>query len=285
MKLPTFFVIGAMKAGTTSLHAYLDQHPDIHMSRIKEPHFFARPADGPYSHRIDELADYEKLFESSAIARGESSPTYSLYPRCQEVPKRISALVPDAKLIYLVRNPIDRIVSHYMHNVAIDGVRKSFADQVGDLADLNNPYIYACLYATQMEQYLRVFDRNQILVIDQAELLSSQSATLRTIFRFLRVDTEYDMPLLQTKYGTSEDRRQFPARYLRFADRVSSSPLRLFPRSGLRSARRLVERTLWPSIKRPVVGDEIRRQVARACAPDVARLREYTGKEFSTWGV
>jgi Sulfotransferase family len=284
MALPTFFVIGASKAGTTSLHTYLDQSPEIHMSRIKETNFFVSPDDSMYSDRVKDLHEYEELFRCSAQVRGESSPSYSMYPHHGGVPDRIAALVPDAKFIYLVRNPIDRIVSHYMHDVATSGVRQTFDDRMGDLSDPDNPYVYPCLYAMQVEQYYRVFDRSRMLVIDHVELLQKRDATLKTIFRFLDVNDAFYTPLFDIEHETASERRQVPVRFWRLRNNVVASPLRLIiPRSVRRPVRRMAEHALWPAVKRPVVSEAARRQVAHVCGPDIARLREYTGKEFSAW--
>ena len=86
--LPTFFVIGAARAGTTSMHYYLSLHPQIQMSATKEPHYFAGPpGEIPYGGpRVDSLDDYRKLFDPSAPVRGEASPSYAAYPRRQGVP-------------------------------------------------------------------------------------------------------------------------------------------------------------------------------------------------------
>jgi hypothetical protein len=283
MSLPTFFVIGAIKAGTTSLHSYLNYSPEIHMSKIKETNFFIDPAGGLYGSRVGNLRQYEDLFRSSALVRGESSPTYSMYPRHKGVPERISELVPDAKFIYLVRNPIDRIVSHYMHNVGTSGVRSNFEDNVGDLSDPNNPYVYPCLYAMQMERYLRVFDKSQLLLVDHADLLQDRHVTLKTIFRFLGVDDEFYTPLFDAEHAKGGELRQVPVGYARFKENFGSSRFQLVPQRVRRPVRRIAERALWPAVTRPQVSEITRKQMSRVCAPDLERLRAYTGREFSAW--
>lgn len=92
MALPTFLIIGAMKSGTTSLHRYLDQHPQIQMSARKEPSFFSGPEAGiPYTlSRVSDVKQYEELFDPTVEVRGEASPNYTIYPRRQGVPERIS---------------------------------------------------------------------------------------------------------------------------------------------------------------------------------------------------
>lgn len=274
-----------MRAGTTSLHAYLGQHPEIHMSPVKEPHFFARAEDGTYGHRVADRGSYERLFESPLAVRGESSPTYSLYPKHREVPKRIAELVPEAKFLYLVRDPIDRVVSHYLHNVATGSMRSDFATAVGDLSDPNNPYVYPSLYAMQLEQYLRYFALDAVLVVDQAELACNRTASLRKIFEFLGVERDFESDAFREEQSAAATRRQYPRGYEQFLNQRVSSPVRLIPRRIRRSSRRFVERVLWPPLPRPTVTASMQRQIERVCGRDVARLRNYTGLKFESWQI
>src|SRR5947209_2632070 len=125
--LPTFLIIGAMKSGTTALYHALRQHPDIWMSPEKEPHFFAFedqeiPYAGPRdryileSMTVRDIAAYRRLFEPGAAkaAAGEASVMYLYLPH---VPPRVKERVPTARLIALLRNPVDRAYSSYMHMV------------------------------------------------------------------------------------------------------------------------------------------------------------------------
>ncbi len=283
--LPNFFVIGALKAGTTSLHFYLEHVPGIHMSHVKETNFFLDPTPGLAFTRVASLRQYVRLFRSDAPVRGESSPAYTLYPLLRGVPERIAALVPDAKLIYVVRNPADRIVSHFVHNVATKDIRRSFADNAGDLSDADNRYIFPCLYWMQLQRYLKVFDASQILVVDNEDLLHDRLTTLGEIFRFLRVDDRFYSPAFDTEQLKRGDRRRVPPRVGMIRDRAGTSPLRFVPSGVRRPLRQAVERALWPAVDTPVVTEAQRRDIRRVCGPDVARLREFTGKAFSTWDV
>src|SRR5581483_2636709 len=104
--LPTFFIIGATRAGTTSLAQYLASHPEVHMSPYKEPHFFVEPGDGlpSVADRIGTLPAYERLFVTDLPVRGEASTSYSHFPARRGVPERIHAMVPAARILYLVRD-------------------------------------------------------------------------------------------------------------------------------------------------------------------------------------
>jgi hypothetical protein len=108
--LPSLIVIGAQKCGTSSLHAYLDAHPEIAMSTPKELDFFGGPGFANWERGVDW---YRAQFDPEAPVRGESSPSYTAYPFVVGTPERIHALVPGAKLIYMVRDPIERLLSQW----------------------------------------------------------------------------------------------------------------------------------------------------------------------------
>jgi hypothetical protein len=285
--LPSFFVIGAAKAGTTSLHSYLDQHPEIQMSANKEPRFFAGPADGiPYPpDRVWGRDEYELLFDPSFAVRGEASTDYAAHPRRRGAPERIRELVPEAKFIYLVRDPIARTISHFQMGVAVMGERRSLAEALGDLSELRSPYIASSLYGTQLENYLRHFPEERMLVLDQAELLSDRRATVRRAFAFLGVDEDADLPGLGEEHLSSAEWRTYSPRYVRFVDRFVAPAVRWVPKGFRRSLRRSVERRLWPPLEKPVVAGELQERLEALYAPEADRLRELTGREFRNWSV
>lgn len=286
MALPTFFIIGAQKAGTTSLHYYLDQHPEIQMSSVKEPHFFSGPENGlPYLlDRVDRLAEYEKLFDPAIRVRGEASAEYAAHPRRQDVPVRIDELVPEAKFIYLVRDPVARTVSHYKMLVALKGERRSLQEVLGDMSDLKSPLIAPSLYASQLELYLRYFDEDRMLVIDQADLLANRAATLGQVFSFLSVDGLIDSSLFETELLSSQNWRTYPDGYVDFIARAVAPRVRWVPRGIRRPVRQFVENILWPPLDASL-DDELRIRLEERFAPEASRLRALTDKTLATWSV
>jgi hypothetical protein len=284
MPLPTFFVIGAPRSGSTSLYQYLSLHPEITMSRIKEPHFFVDNVRRP-AVRVDDLAEYEALFSSETKVRGEASPSYACYSQHSGAPERISALLPAAKFIYLVRDPIDRTVSHYVHRVAVENERRPFADALGHLDDPANPYTCPSRYATQLERYLRYFPMDRIMVIDQGDLLRQRTETLSAVFSFLGVDEGFASSGFDEERGASEGRRRYSTRYLRLSERAASSPLRILPRGTRRSLRAVLERLMFRPVERPSITPELRERLEALYSPEVSRLRTLTAKPFSTWSL
>lgn len=195
-RLPDFIIIGAPKCGTTTLYSYLCRHPRVFMSAVKEPEFFAR--DDVYARGE---AWYRSLFAGARDGQicGEASTSYAKWPFYSGVPERIAAMVPNAKMIYLMRHPVERAYSWYAH-VMRDGVTKTFEQAIEDDPTL----IYPSLYIRQIEQHLAVFTRDQFLFLTLDELKASPAETLARTQRFLGIpeqDLTSDGAILANKGG------------------------------------------------------------------------------------
>jgi hypothetical protein len=285
--LPTLFIIGAAKAGTTSLHYYLDQHPEIQMSATKEPNFFSGPEDGlPYPlGRVETLADYERLFESAAPVRGEASVCYTHYPRRKGVPERIKECVPGAKFLYVVRDPIARSVSQYRYSVAVEGERRSVQEVLRGFEDPSSPCVCPSRYATQLELYLRHFPQDSVLVVDHADLHANRRSTLSEIFRFLSVDETVDSSQFDEELNATRDHRMVPSSYTRIRAAGASAAVSWVPSSVRRPTRRAIERLLWPPLQDTTLDSDLSQRLAEHYAGEMERLRALTGKSFPTWTV
>jgi hypothetical protein len=183
MTLPNFVVIGAMKAGTVSLRHYLDDHPDVFVGnggRFGEPNFFIAEHNWPRGHGW-----YESLFDGAgtAAAIGECSPSYTWAHVYRGVPERMARLVPEARLVYLVRDPIARMQSMYMHQVSAGRERRR-----PEVALLDDRYLGPSLYGFQLAAFLDHFDRGQVLVIASEVLRDRPHEALSAVFSHLGVD-------------------------------------------------------------------------------------------------
>lgn len=284
--LPTFFVIGAARAGTTSLHYYLSLHPEIQMSATKEPHFFAGPAGNiPYgTPRVGSLAAYRALFDPRVAVRGEASPSYAAYPRRTGVPARIREMVPGARMIYLVRDPVERTLSHYRHRVAVEGEHRGLAEALGDYGP-SNIYLCASRYATQLEQYLQCFPATSVLIIDQSELRGSRAQALRRIFTFLCVASDFSSPSFDREYRGSDAGRRYPGWYRTVLDVGAKTPLGLLPPAVRRRLRARVEGAVLPALPGVAPSGEVGERLATVLAPEADRFRSLTGLETPAWSL
>jgi len=177
--LPNFVVIGAQKSGTTSLWAYLQGHPEVYLSETKEPNFFTSDADAA---RRDW---YEQLFEgSTAKAVGEASTTYTMYPLATGVPARMAAMVPGARLVYVMRHPVERMRSAYRHRLARGSDHRPIERALAE----DSTYLDVSRYAMQLEQYLAHFPRSQLLLITAEDLRDHRAATLARVCSFIDVN-------------------------------------------------------------------------------------------------
>jgi hypothetical protein len=196
--LPDFLILGAQKAGTTALYAYLRWHPEITGPSFKEVSFFDR-----------HYAKGERWYRAHMPVRrrslvGEASPSYLFHPLA---PERVARMLPDARLIALLRNPVDRAFSHYQHEVALGREPLSFEAAVDredermqgeldrmlrdpsyfSLAWWNYTYVARGRYAEQLERWFASFPREQLLVLFTEELSADTARTYRRVLGFLGV--------------------------------------------------------------------------------------------------
>jgi hypothetical protein len=268
-------VIGAMKCGTSSLHYYLGLHPEIEMSREKELNFFLQAHNWPLG-----LEWYRSWFSPERKVRGETSPGYTAYPQHDGVPERMHALLPHAKLIYLVRDPIDRLISHYLHNVTEGKETRTFADAMRDPA---NPYLQRSRYAQQLEQYLAFYPMSQLLVLKQDDLRLRREATLERAFSFLGVAHDFrDVRFSWERHRSERKRLRTP-----FGHRLSkTAPMRLLQRVP-RRIRWPVEDLIYLPFSRRVARVHLdgatRARLTSELDAEVARLSALTGERYDEW--
>src|SRR3954466_10897432 len=181
--LPNLIIIGAQKCGTSGLHYYLSLHPEISVSQPKELNFFIAERNWPLG-----IDWYRGHFDPNAKVRSEASPNYTAYPQHLGVPERMHSVVPDAKLLYMVRDPIDRIAAHWVHNYA---KRREKGDLRSTLLHPNTSYLARSHYHAQVQRFLRLYGREQVLVIEQQQLRTKRRETLRTVFEFAGADPDF----------------------------------------------------------------------------------------------
>lgn len=176
-----FMIIGVQKCGTTSLSYQLDQHPEIEICEDKEPDFFSRNPD--WKSKINE---YQRLFKNNKRIKGEASTTYSWYLEFPETAQRLFDYNPNLKLIFIVRDPVERMRSHYMHELSKARTKMPIEKEVL----LNPTYLHHSLYSIQIRPFLKLFSKENFHFICFEEYVKNPVQTLESVAEFLNVSKQ-----------------------------------------------------------------------------------------------
>jgi hypothetical protein len=293
--LPSFLILGAQKAGTTALFYALSKHPEVFTSPVKEPRFFvdeakaladaAGPGDGE-TKMMSLLAEYEALFADAgdAAVRGEASPAY-LYDA--EAPAKIAALVPDAKLIAILRNPVERAYSNFLYLVRegreplhdFGAALEAEAERREGGWSTNWFYKDKGFYAAQLERYLAHFERDQIHCILYEDYNADPEPAVRDVYRFLGVDDGFSQDLSIRLNVSGLPKSKGLQRVSNRSRRLKWLIEPLVPdrvRRGLLKAQN-------KNLSRPPLPADVRASLIADYREDIERLRELTGLDVSGW--
>ena len=276
--LPNLIIIGGLKCGTTSLHHYLNLHPEIAMSRPKELNFFVAELNWPLGRDW-----YAGHFDPKAPVRGESSPHYTNRPAFAGVPERMREVLGDeVRLIYVVRDPIDRMLSHYLHNLGGGYDERPLTEA---LAEPESSYVARSRYFFQLEPYLEAFGRDRIQIVSREDLKRDRPETMRRAFAFCEVDPDFTSEQFEREWetGVAKTGGRF-----RVMDRAVRLPgLRALDRNFDRlpeSLRWIVERLVHDpeggEAPKPELPADLRERLVEVLGEDVARVEELTGRRF-----
>ena len=299
MIMPNFLLIGAQKAGTTALNYYLKEHPQIYMSPIKEPGFFDFEGQKPnfigpgdqelFDHVPTDIESYRQLFQgvSDEIAIGEAT-TWYLYS--SRAPERIKHYIPNAKLIVILRNPVDRAYSAFMHTVR-DG-REPITDFAQALKEeetrINQNWEYIWYYKqmgfyyVQLKRYFDLFDRSQIKVYLYEDLKDNPIALMQDVCQFLNID--------QTIISGSPPRRNvsgFAKNKLldHFLEKQNAqwikTPFKLFLSSKMRE--NIVINLKNKNRTKPQISPAVKIELTKIYRKDVLKLQELIERDISSW--
>jgi len=289
--LPNFIVIGAAKAGTTALYWYLADHPQVFMTSMKETNFFAYGLDDkgkllygdPELHHfpVRSLRQYKLLFEDAddATAIGEASP---IYLECPQAASRIARLIPDAKIICGLRDPVDRAYSDYLMYLRNRERRLEPEADLIPTAAWTQPYSHWMqigLYHSLLSRYYDVFPSEQIHVFLFDDLRKNSREVMQNIYRFLGVDSSFD-PDFETPHNVGG----VPASML--LERVlTNSPVKatlepLLPRWASDGVRRFRGRTMRKAQSLP---PELRQNLVHHFRDDIAKTSDLIGRSLEHW--
>ena len=291
MTMPSFLIIGAMKSGTTALYYYLEQHPQIYMSPVKEPNFFCsgqqEDSDGT---SVTRLGAYQDLFRgaSDEKALGEASHCYLYEPGAVA---RIRQHVPNAKLVAVLRNPVDRAYSHFLHMVRngaeplTDFARAIREEEAGALPGRRfQDYIGRGRYYEQLKRYFDAFDRKQVAVYLYEDLSNAPINTLQEIFRFLEVDDSFVPDVSLRRNVSGYPRYRTLDGFLRRPSSVKDALKVYLPaRLRWRLSKAFDDLKTRNLVNPPAVPWEVRRQLIAVYREDIVSLQRLIQRDLSGW--
>lgn len=302
MTMPNFLLIGAAKAGTSSLYYYLKQHPQIYMpsSRTqKEPDFFSLEGEkleypGPHGtfkmrNCITEIETYRALFDpvTTEKAIGEASTSY-IYSK--KAPKRIQHYIPNAKLIAIIRDPVERAFSHYLYwasqgfepdtNFDFTKAIQAEPHRIRDGWSYNWHYIQRGFYYVQLERYFHCFDASQIKVYLYEDLVKDGVAVARDIFCFLGEDDTFVPNISKTHNKTIVPKNRTLNQLLNRQNPIKSILKTILPAN--------LHQNIAESLKKrnqgkPKLSPKTRKELIEVYREDILKLQGLIKRDLSNW--
>ena len=272
-KLPNLLIIGAMKSGTTSLHNYLSKHPDIYMSKPKEIHYYA---DEDY--HTKSIDWYKNFFKTNKKIAGTTPQSYT---KChnkyyRNIPERIVKNSPDIKMIYIVRDPIERYKSHILESYHCDSPK----DVKYSIESEN--YLKTSMYYMQISEYLKFFNLIQIHILSLEDLTENHLVEINKIFAFLNISKLSDNSVFNFMSNTAEQKTLAFVVKNNFFFKIGN---KIAPKLNEKIAYTFTNIFLKNQIKKPNLSSEKINELKRKLKPDIEKFRELTGKSFHQWKI
>ena len=269
--LPHFVIIGAMKSATSSLQEQLARQPGIFMCMPKEPNFFSDPEQYAKG-----MPWYSSLFVEAPAGslRGEASTHYTKLPTYPEVVPRLKEYLPDARFVYVMRHPVDRLVSHYIHEWSTGVYHCGIEEAVNKYSEL----VDYGRYAMQLEPYFEAFGRDAVLPVFFDRILREPQAELERICHFISYPGEPTWKHDQQPDNVSSKRVR---RFRGYGLLVESAPAAWIRRTFIPQGMRDAIKAKLSMKKRPVLSESARAQLVAEFDIDLARLGSWLGTELT----
>lgn len=293
-RLPTFLIIGVQKSGTTSIYNYLKAHPQIFMSPVKETNFFERewgkePPEVLARRKVpvNTLADYSQLFTGATdeIALGEASPNYMLHHH--KSADLIQAVVPQAKLIAVLRNPVERAYSDQLMHIrdAVGTQHQSLADQVKTRGE-SSYVLLKGKYADSIQHFIDVFGADQVKVFLYDDLRKDAIAFMQQMYEFIGVDASFTPDTSRKAQTAQVPKNQTLNRLLKtqnpLRSAVSGLLRRLLPQAARQRLRSQVI-SLNSDSKKQGLNPEERALLQDYYRADILKLQDLIQRDLSAW--
>ena len=282
-KWPNFFIVGAAKAGTSSLYAYLNDIPGIYMSPIKEPKYFMVSDFFQYNEPpIRDKKKYLNLFAKAKEEKiiGEASPQYLKDP---QTPKLIHQIVPQAKILISLRDPVERLYSSYLMQIRSGRIKTTFSEEIDLVLNkitakkFDSIKVNAGLYSENVKRYLKIFGNKQVKIIIFEEFIKNTKETINDILKFLDIKYELQNFKYQVYNKHGINRGGFLAKKIRHSRKIS----RLAKKFLSPSTRLVLRDTLFVKTQtKPKMDQKDRELLINFYYDDVKNLQTLLGRKL-----
>ena len=293
MILPNFLIIGAAKAGTTALHNYLQQHPQIYLTPDKETNFFAFEGininfqgigdEALKEFSITDLATYQKQFigVTNESAIGEACPLYLYHA---EAAKKIHHYIPDCRLIIILRNPIDRAYANYLHLIRdnretlqnFDRALAAESQRIENNWEWFWHFTQVGYYTKQIQRYYDLFDRNKIAIYLYEDFVDSPIYLLQNIFKFVGVDNDFvpDLSIRPNKSG--KPKSKLLNQLLMKPNPIKTILKPLFPAA-------IRQKIQHRNLEKPQMSITTKQKLTQLFREDIIACQELIQQDLSSW--
>lgn len=294
--LPNFLIVGAQKAGTTSVFKYLSQHPDIYSPFCKEPHYFS---NAPFPNLAKNDEEYENLFQNASHEKaiGEASVSYLIDP---QAPIKIKKLIPEVKIIILLREPVERSYSQWWHMYQLGHEKHTFEKALKIEQERINSkhfqkkvkvysgffsYFQSSMYYNYVNRYINTFGKENVRIYIFEEFIKNLPKLCNELFRFLNVDPEFIPDFKVYNKSRSPKLRSLqifltkPPPFLKII--FDSLPRML--KEKIFNALKMIYWKNMRETKRPTLNPLLRKSLHNKFITDIHKLEELVKKDLSAW--
>ncbi len=297
MRAPDFLVVGAARAGTTSLHYYLRQHPSLFLPRRKEPSFFSFADDnqeykkGRFAFVVREASEYFSLFQKAGedrVAGEVSTPYLYLYDKTISNIRKYHPSPEKLKILMILRDPVDRAFSQFMWRVRDGREELDFEEAISmekqrmkEQYSFDYFYFDRGLYYSQVRAYLNSFPEVKVILFD--DFVNDTPAVLRSVCRFLKVDDQHVFDFVQPVNPSYVPRWNFLGRLVTTESSLKFRILNNMPDTWKKGIRQQFDR--WNALKGKAItlSSETRINLRNAYHDDIVKLQELIGRDLSSW--
>jgi hypothetical protein len=294
INLPNLLIVGAAKCGTTSLHNYLKQHPDIFMSKQKEPHFLINSDIGEdrIHKAITVLEDYEDMFKTDSIYKykGESSVMYLAFPEFS-IKNIKKYLDPNVKIIIMLRNPVERAFAGYLHNLRYNPSENLSFEEALEKSEAryykerditpDTRYLHVGNYFSQVESFISMFNDN-VLVIMYEDYVNDIDLCLANVFDFLDIDKISVDTSRRHMVGGWVFKRKFLRNLLIPRNNFKSLIKNLLPNKKIRMA--IKQKIMnMSTVENPSISEDMHKKLTEYYRKDIDNLSKLLNKELNCW--